>query len=192
MITFSNNVVTALADPVIESFYLVRLGHATPVYKTSYFRDLIMSDGNTYLSDGALVNIDPPRLSSEVDREIFKIVLTDVGVNLATLINDGLVGTSVEARLGFVNQSTRQPYQDIADTVIVYKGRVDSVTRVITTENIGEIAYTLECSSPMGDLDLVRTYLTTQDYLDKKYPGDNSYELIFVGAGPVNLKWGKR
>jgi hypothetical protein len=73
----------------------------------------------------------------------------------------------------------------------VYKGYIDSVAYSISTAASGEAVFHVSCASPMSDLDLIRQYYTSQDYLDKNYPGDTSYEQIFEGSGPISKKWGK-
>lgn len=185
MIQLSTAVSELMNQAVIESFWCVSLGDE---HYTTFYSDLQIG-AKTYLSNGAIAAIDPPRMDSVVDRQPFEITLSDVTFEKGQDIEDGIVGRPVTVYLGLVDQATKQPL--LNDMIVVYKGRIDSASYAISTSSVGESLLKLVCSSPMHNLDLVKAYYTSQDYLDKNYPGDTSYEQIYEGAGPINLKWGK-
>lgn len=188
MISFSATVQDAFKEPVIETFYLLKITGIGN--KTDYFRPLVV-DGVTYLADGTVLRVELPQMSSVVDRQLFKITLSDVTLELGVAAEAVLFGKKVEVRLGFVSQTTGQPDLNLANTLLIYKGYIDSVSYSISTANVGEAIFQVSCASPMGDLDLIRQYYTSQDYLDKNHPGDTSFEQIFEGSGPISKKWGK-
>lgn len=185
MIQFPTAISQLMSQAVIESFWCVSLGDE---HYTTFYSDLQIG-AKIYLSNGAIVAIDPPRMDSVVDRQPFEITLSDVTFEKGHDIENGIVGRSVTVYLGLVDQTTKQPL--VNDMIVVYKGRIDSASYAISTSSVGESLLKLVCSSPMHNLDLIKAYYTSQDYLDKNHPGDTSYEQIYEGAGPINLKWGK-
>jgi hypothetical protein len=194
MITFSANLQALLASPVTESFHLVKIGpragSSTVFLKTNYYRDLIFN-GDTYLSDGMLLGIDLPRLSSTVDRNIFKITFADPTMSFGSWAESGAVGTPVKVYIGFVDQTTKQPVLTSPEVLMIYAGRVDTTSYMLNTASDGEAGFGIACSSPMSDLDLTMRYVVSNSYMEDNYPGDVSYEQVYEGAGPVNLRWGK-
>ena len=191
MITFSTKVSNLLSQPTVEAFYLVEIELPTVLRTTSFYTDLTFDNGVTYTNDGRLLTVDPPKLSATVDREQYKITLADPDMYFAQYMNSGLVGTKVSVRVGFVDQNTKVPLPQIANTILVYKGRVDNGAYGVTTDEAGNSVFVLTCSSPMGDLDLVKTMMTSKDALRNIDPTDNSFEQIYEGVGQIELKWGK-
>jgi hypothetical protein len=193
MINFSPTVVEVLAQPTIESFYLVRvLDGATVMYSTtSYFRDITLSNGTIYYSDGRLLSVDTPQLSSSVDRELYKIAIADPDFNSSEAADAGLVGKQVEVRLCFVSHITKNPLTNIADCPLVYKGTVEGTNYTIETATVGESVLSISCSSPMSDLDLRRPIYLSKDTVSSRNPLDTCCDQIYEGSGQLTLKWGK-
>jgi hypothetical protein len=190
MIEFSSTVVQMLSNPTIEGFYLVDL--QSGLYRTtSYIRDITLSNGVTYLSDGKLISVDPPQLSSVVDREIYRISIADPDFTSGASAESGLIGKTIEVRLGFINQSTKLPELNIADTVLIYKGTVEGTGYSIDTATVGSSVLNVTCSSPMSDLDYRRPLYTTKDAMRSRDPTDTSCDQIYEGSGQLQLKWGK-
>ena len=187
MISFSSNVQSALTGPSSAAFYLMKFGD---VYKTSYFRDLTIG-GISYISDGSIVHIEPPQLTSTVDRQPFKITIADTMFEYGPVSEQGLLGTPVEIRIGFEDPSTKQPFLSEGDTLLVYKGKIDGTGYTVNTAQYGSSVFVVTCTTPMSDLDLTRAYYVTQDHLDKNYAEDTAYEQLFEGSGQINIKWGR-
>ena len=198
MIALSSILTQVLRAPTIESFLLVTIGS---LHKTTFYRD-VLYDGVTYLADGTLESVEPPRITSTVDKAAFRVTLNDPDIALGgvTFLDSqgvsrnllGAVGHPLSVRMAFVDQVTRQPILTPADTFVVYAGRIDSTGFNIDTETAGNSLFVISGTSPMGDLDLTKAFYTSQDFLDKNYPGDTSYEQLYEGSGPVNLRWGKK
>jgi hypothetical protein len=187
MITFSPAIIAILENPSIETFYIVKIGsYAT----TSYFNNTIINNV-TYLADGKLVTVDPPRLSTTVDRELYKVILTDSDYALGNLMQTGLVGQDFEVRLLFLNPATNLPLTNVEDTILVYKGAVDNIAYSIDTGNNGSVALAITGTSPMSNLDLAKPFTASKDFMRNKYPTDSCFDQVYEGSGPVNLKWGK-
>lgn len=188
MIAFSPVIQELLSQPVVESFYLLKVGAG--YLKTSFYSDIIVG-GDSYVSDGVILSVEPPQLLSVVDKQLFKIALADPNQELGQFAEGALLGMPIEVRAGFVDQATKQPYTLLEDTLLVYKGVIDSAAYAISTSKIGNVVFNLTCTSPMSDLDLTRAYYTSQDFSDKNFSGDTAYSQIYEGAGPINLRWGK-
>lgn len=162
---------------------------------TTFFRDVTTMNGATpiatYLSDGKIVSIDAPKLSSTVDREIFKISFADPNFTFGATIDSGLIGKLVDVKIGFVNQTTKQPELDAENVITVYRGNIDSSDYAINTAEIGEVLLNVGCSSPMNDLDLVKAFYTTKDAASTRDSSDTAFDQIYEGSGILQLKWGK-
>lgn len=188
MIKFSSTVINLLQNPSVEAFYCVTIN----TYKTtSFYSNVTLSNNETFLSDGKLISVDPPKISATVDREIFKVTLADPDYTLGAQFQTGLVGNNFEIRILLVDPSTNQPYLNITDTILAYKGIVDNIGYSIQTSNTGETIIGISGASPMNDLDLTRNFYTSREYIKTKYPDDTCFDQIYEGSGPVNLKWGK-
>lgn len=188
MITFSTAIQNILAQPVVEEFHLVRIGN----YRTtSYFYNITLSNGDVYLADGKLVGVDTPRLSSTVDRELYKVTLADNDYSLSTVVEGSFVGLPFEVRIGFVDQTTKQPLTTITDTLLAYKGIIDSGGYSINPADVGDVILQVTGASPMADLDATRTFYGSKDFIRSLAPNDSSFDQVYEGSGPVSLKWGK-
>lgn len=198
MIQFSTTVRDILAQPTIEAFYLVEV-YVSPqtIYRsTTYYRDVIITNNstpvNTYYNDGKLIQVDTPRLSSTVDRELFKISFADPSFTFGASVDSGLIGKLVDVKLGFVNQLTKLPELDISNLLTIYRGKIDSTEYSINTADTGEVLLNVNCSSPMNDLDLTKSFYTTKDAASGRDISDTSFDQIYEGSGVLQLKWGKK
>lgn len=193
MISFNSTLIALLQNPTVNAFYMVKIGIGSSTFyrTTSHFANITLSNGDTYLSDGKLLSADVPRLSATVDREVYKITLADPDYSLGATMQSGLVGKLFEVRVGFIDPTTNIPYTDVANTILAYKGIVDSIGYSIETGNIGQAILTVSGASPMADLDLTRTPYTSKEYIRGISQNDSCFDQVYEGAGPVNLKWGK-
>lgn len=194
MIQFNQTLINVLSQPSIESFYLVKIAaiELSPYLITSYASNITLSNGETYINDGRLVSVTPPKLSTVVDREIYTITLTDSDYFYGQFAETGLVGKKVEVRVGFINQNTGLPLTDISDTLLIYRGQVDSASYSIDTSNVGSVIFTLSCASPMANLDGVKVFYGSKPFMRDLNTEDTSFDQVYEGSGKINLKWGKR
>ena len=186
MRNFSTTVQSIIDSGNIKFFYLIDLYFNSTYHLTSYSRD-IDYDGNVYTSDGGLFEIDAPKLSSIVDREAYKVIVADLDDSLLTDIRSNVVGKDILVRLGFINPANNQPLLDPQDIVYVYKGFVDSPEIVNNWES--KLA-SIEGTSPMADLDMVNSYVTSRDSIKQRNPNDTSFDEIY-DSSELDLKWGK-
>jgi hypothetical protein len=108
MVVLSDNIKACLALDSVEAFYLLRITNAdnSVIYaSTTYFKDIVLSNGYSYTADDLIVAVDSPQISSSVDREQYKIVLADPTFAQGVSASTGLVGKYLETRIGFINRS---------------------------------------------------------------------------------------
>lgn len=189
MIQLNSTVQNILMQPLVEAFYLVNIADT---YKTtSFFDDITLSNGEEYAADGYLLSVDPPRLSTTVDKEAFKLVLADPEFLTGPFVDQGLVGQSAHIRLGFINQTTKQPELHVDNTLTIYKGRVDAVAYGANLKGVGDVGLSIICASPMSNLDLRKQFFTSKEFVRNLSSDDSSCDQVFVGSGTIQLKWGK-
>jgi hypothetical protein len=196
MITFSSTIGSILNSKNIKYFYLVNIQDLGNY--TSLPFDIQMDDTITYNSDGGLYSVEPPSLSSIVDRATYKLLLLDPTFSLRNYLEQGAVGKQVVIRLGFFNTTSAlvdgtnvgEPFKALSNTITVYKGIIDTYSYSIDLRE-GSSIVELEISSPMADLDLVKGYHTNKDFLSQLNANDTAYNEVYDGASSVKLKWGK-
>lgn len=195
-------VVSALmARSSIKYFFLVSIRGTD--HSSSLPYNITMGNGTTYLADNGLIGVEPPRLSTTVDREAYKIAFADPQFTMKSYFEDGAVGDTVEVRLGFINPTDSpivgsdavdvqpgMPFLAMADTIVTYRGTVDNHGYTINFDE-NSVTATVEGSSPMADLDLVRTFQTSKECLKQFAPTDTAYDQVFDGSEEIIIKWGK-
>lgn len=174
-------------DPSLDSTRWTLSGYRS----TSFYSNVTLSNGEVFVSDGAIISVSPPQLTSSVDRELFRVALADPNLLLGNLIGStGLATKLLEVRFCFLDVNS-QPLTDLQDTLLAYKGVVDSTGYTYSTENIGEIVLNISGSSPMADLDTTRNFYTSKEFVKTININDTTYDQIYEGSGVVRLKWGK-
>jgi hypothetical protein len=201
--TCINTVVNRLGT---EVFLLVEILKSPPILLTTLGYNITMSGPGyttrTYTADGPIVAIDPPRMSKTVDREAYKINLADTDGSLRVLFDEGLVGTEVAVIMGFINNGppltsssgvsvgTGEAFTDYRDTIVVYRGAVDT-TGITTSFSEDTNIATIECSSPMASLDMKNSFFTSKDSMRTRHPTDCSFDFVHQTSGAAILLWGK-
>lgn len=189
MIQFSQTLVNILNQPSIEAFYLVDiLGYRT----TNYYTNITLSNNETFLSDGKLLSVTPPKLSTVVDRELYNITFADPNFEYGQFAEAGLVGQPVSVRLCVVDPVTELPLTNINDTILVYKGRVDSANYSIDTNEVGSTQFNVNCASPMANLEGVKAFYGSKQFIRNLNSNDSSFDQVYEGAGTLAMKWGKK
>lgn len=189
MITVTARMKELMEQVPMEPFYMVEIG---TVYRTtSFYSDITLSDSRVFASDGKLVYLDPPRLSTSVDREQYKIQLADPEFMLGAYADQGLTGMSVEVRAGFVDKLTNLPETNIENTLLIYGGTIDGTSYNTDVRIIGENLLSITCSSPMADLDMKKRIFLSKDFIRNRNPDDACCDQIYEGSGAIRLKWGR-
>jgi hypothetical protein len=189
MIQFSPLVQQALQSTT-EGFYLVKVTKGPTVLfaATSYNRDLTLSDGVLHPANDRLQGVDAPSVSTTIDRQIYKVAISDPEFEYGDLIK---IGSMLEVRLGFLNPITNIPMTLLSDTALVYKGRVSDVRYEIEAATEGDVTLIVAGASPMLNLARKSNFLFNKEAVRARNPADSSADALFQGSGAALLKWGK-
>lgn len=179
------------------SFFLVRIG---TTYKSTTHTSQIVVGGNTYVSDGLVLKIDPIRLTSTVDREQFSIIIVDPTFAMAGIIEPGtnpltstgsLTGISLGIDLGFIDISTGVPSVTSADYITIYSGTIDTWAYASDVANRGSVGFKITGTSPMNNLDQKQFIEISKQAIRAKNPADSCADNIYDGSLALTLRWGK-
>ena len=183
---FSTPVQTVLnSTNRVKYFFLIELVLGSTYNFTSFYRD-ISWDSKTWNSDGGLFEVDSPQFSSIVDREAYRVVLTDLDDTLQSEFRSGVIGKAINVYVGFCD-SNGDPLTGAGDIVSIYSGYVDSPQVAIDWETK---TASIEGTSPMADLDQVKTVMVSRDGMDQFDATDTAYDRIFEDSETL-VKWGK-
>ena len=182
---FSTAVQTVLDSDLIEYAFLIKLSFNSTYYLTSNSYDVVY-DGNTYLANSGLYSFDSPKFSTVVDRESYKVVISELFDEMMPEFKLNVVGKPIEVFVA-LRDANGDLLMTTSDVLNVYKGTVDKPS--ISNDFDQKLAI-LEGTSPMSDLDLVRSFITSKDGMDQKSSTDTSFDDIYDG-NEVTLKWGK-
>ncbi len=182
---FSTAVQTVLDSDLIEYAFLIKMSFNSTYYLTSNSYDVVY-DGNTYLANGGLYEFDSPKFSTVVDRESYRVVISELFDEMMPEFKLNVVGKPIEVFVA-LRDANGDLLLTTSDVLNVYKGTVDKPS--ISNDFDQKLAI-LEGTSPMSDLDLVRTFITSKDGMDQKSSTDTSFDDIYDGT-EVTLKWGK-
>jgi len=194
---FSSAVTTAINAERFKYFFLIELTFTlfnpnsnqyedTEYYFTSYNRDLDWNS-NTYIADGGLFEFEPPNFSSVLDREAYKVVITDISDQFAAHFKSGVIGSPIKVRAGIIDPSTDQPLTATEDIISLYSGFIDGPS----IENNWDTKLALiEGTSPMADLDQINVRMVSKDGMDQLDSLDTSFDSLYEDS-EINLKWGK-
>lgn len=200
---FSSNVDTLINKDQIAYFYLIKIGPfkdlsdtPTTLYHTAVPGGVTM-DGHFYTDANSLIHVDPPRQSSVVDRESYKISYADPDFYYRALFEKGFSGVPIQISVGFYNTEDYTiggadpgfPLQNIDDILVIYSGTSD--THGYSVDMSGDVTVTIECTSPMGALEMTKSIITTRDSMNQIDPTDTCYDQVFEGSKGIDLLWGK-
>lgn len=182
---FSAAVQTVLDSDLIEYAFLIKLSFNSNYYLTSNGYDVVY-DGNKYLANSGLYEYDSPKFSTVVDRESYKVVISELFDEMMPEFKLNVVGKSIEVFVA-LRDANGDLLLSPSDVLKVYKGTVDKP--VISNDFETKLAV-LEGTSPMSDLDLVKTFITSKDSMDQKSATDTSFDEVYDGS-EITIKWGK-
>jgi hypothetical protein len=205
MIKLTTFQINTLSKSSVEAFYIVEVGYKTnevvlgnTVWQTDYKRlstfqrDITLSDGRTFIGNSPIIELQPPKISSVVDREQYIITLADVNYEYGVLSENNLVGMPAQVGIVFIDYDTKEPNLDANEVLIVYKGQIDAASYLIETSEIGSTVYKLACASPVANLEAVKSFYTSKSFLKDKIRSDDvSFDQVAQGTGSLRLKWGR-
>lgn len=190
----SANVVAALTGADLETFYTIRIAdkNDTVVFtSTTHHSNVTLSNGHLFEANGLIVSVDPPQLSTTVDREQYKVGIADPAFLQGSMAENGLIGKKLEVRIGFIDPTTGLPYTNVNDTFLVYKGRIDGTAYKVSTQEYGESVLMITGTSPILSLDMKKGIFLSRDAVRQRNVNDSSCDQLYEGSGSVVLKWGR-
>jgi hypothetical protein len=143
-------------------------------------------NGNTYEPNIGLLDYTTPIQSNIIDRQSFNISLTDNEKRFQGNISNSNSGRDASIYIGFYN-SDGTPRTAISDVILAYKGFIDGTSY---SNDFEESIFNIELSSPMGDLSLVNTLVTTKSSLKLRNSDDTSFDKVIDRQEQI-IKWGK-
>jgi len=159
-------------------------------YRTTTFYDNItLSNGETFVADGKLVQISPPRIDSIVDRQEMSLVLDNSAVGHGAV--ELLIGKRLVVYQLAIDLLTNLPETNMADLLVITRNFISGVSLQYDTAERGESSIEIKGSSPLLDLSLKKKYYASKEYIQQYEPLDTSYDQVYQGSRLVNLKWGK-
>tara|TARA_R110000744_G_scaffold355_1_gene1255 strand:+ start:2418 stop:2978 length:561 start_codon:yes stop_codon:yes gene_type:complete len=185
MRNFSTAVQTVLDSDLIEYAFLIKLEFDTTYYLTSNAYDVVF-DGNTYLANGGLYSYESPKFSTTIDRESYRLVLSELLNEFQAEFKLNVVGKPIQVYVA-LRSASGQLLLNTTDVITTYKGTVD---KPAINNDFEEKLAVIEGTSPMSDLDMVRTFITSKNGMDQKSLTDTSFDEIYDNA-EITVKWGK-
>jgi len=182
---FSTAVQQVLDSDYIQFTYLIKLSFNSTYYLTSNSYDLEYKD-DVYIANGGVYEFDSPKFSTVIDRESYKIVISEVLNQLYAEFRNNVIGKDIEVFVAIKDSGDQYMLGD-DDVLRIYKGTVD---KPVITNNFDEKLAVLEGTSPMSDLDMSKPFITSRDGMDQKSSTDTSFDEIYKNS-EINLKWGK-
>ena len=182
---FSPAVQAVLDSDLIEYAFLIKLNFNSTYYLTSNGYDVVY-DGNTYLANSGLYEFDSPKSSTVVDRESYKIVVSELLDEMLPEFKLNVVGKPIEVYVA-LRDANGDLLLSTGDVLKVYKGTVDNPS--ISNDFETKLAV-IEGTSPMSDLDLVNNFITSKDGMDQKSDTDTSFDEVYDGS-EITMNWGK-
>jgi hypothetical protein len=193
MITLTTAQTIILEQTGVESFYIIKI--SGPFFTkriSSYFRDITVSTGEVYTGNSEILSIQTPQISTTVDREQYTVVLGDSNFEYAALAEDSFVGALFEVRLVLVDPATDLPLTNLSETIILYRGQVDSVSIKSDLSEIGENTFSIVGASPLASLDASKPFYTSKSFIrEKVLTTDSCFDQVYQGSGKIRLRWGK-
>jgi hypothetical protein len=192
MISLSPAMQQLMEQDIVNTFYLVKIYTDPPALLTSYGdAPLQTTTGETFINEGYLLSVDPPALSTTVDRAEFKVVLANNTFEASEFFDSvKFAGARLEVYLSAVTESG-YPINDIDQMLMTYGGRISGITKEFDTNVEGESKITILCTSPVGKLDAKSSVYTSKEYLRNIVPNDSAFDQVYIGSGRLALRWGK-
>jgi hypothetical protein len=176
------SITTALVSDLAQPYLILDMEFTSGTVRLTNLPYDIVVGGNTYIADGGLTELEPPQLTSILDREVYRIKLVDFNNIYKAHFDNSALGTPATVRLGITGNTT--------EFDVVYKGRIDGVS-IQTNPKEGTKDAIIECSSPFAALDRTNSRMTDKNHQRNINPNDSSMDYVYSAAKEVELKWGK-
>lgn len=182
-----------------QTFYLVTIsGNSIDLKYTTYFEDLTVPNLGIFLAQNNLAEFKPPVLENAANREFYKLTFVDADFQLRAVAESNIIGARVRVYMVAINPFSYsvggadpgQPLLATEDLTLGFEGTLD--TKEYAINPMEQIAiFTIECSTPMTSLGLIKSLLTSKDSVSQFDPSDTCYDASYEGSPSTNLLWGK-
>jgi hypothetical protein len=146
----------------------------------------ITFNGSNYVTDIGVIDFKVPIQSASVDRQSFSVAISDNLSILKNSVSKSNAGRDATIYMGFFN-TDGTPNTNPENVLIVYKGFIDKTSY---SNDFDEAVFIIELSSPMADLSLVNTMITSADGMDQYNLTDTSFDKVIEDNEEI-VKWGK-
>jgi len=200
MITLEPIIQASLDSHQVRPYLILRIydqddNTLKAVTTNSYDLDVLVGVfTETYSANGQIISVDPPKISTDVDRELFTVRLADPEFIEGPYADNGYIGKRMIVRVGFAAEDgyvTAGTISAADNMFIAYKGRIESTSYLLSTKELGESILEITCASPMADLDFKKSIYTSRDFVRGRNVNDTSCDSVFGGSGSLQLKWGR-
>lgn len=183
---FNNFIASKLKSDTLSTYTLFDFDlENTPARFTSTPYPITFN-GQEYVSDIGVVDFKVPIQSASVDRQSFSVAISDNLSILKNSVTKSNAGRDATLYMGFFNDDGT-PNTSLENVLIVYKGFIDKTTY---SNDFDEAIFTIELSSPMADLSLVNTIITSPNGMDQHSLTDTSFDKVIEDNEEI-VKWGK-
>jgi hypothetical protein len=183
----SNSIENLLSSSTVRPFTLVQLESADRIYTYTTLSYDVYLEGARFVSGAYLMAVDTPRNSSSVDREKFRVVLSDPERFFSNAFRQGIIGRNLKVWMGFIDSSARTSVFTSDDVFLAYEGFIDESGISNDFEALG---VTITGASPMANLDIRAGYPVSRDGMDQINSNDTSFDFLYKGSNKT-LEWGK-
>jgi hypothetical protein len=171
---------------VLEYFALIEVELPNfSLYTTTHTSDITLGS-KVFTSDTGIQSYSAPFQSSDVDREKFSFSYADPVGFLKKKLQSGAASSFIRVRNGFYNDD-KTPNLDPDNFIIAYEGMLDESSYSTDFE---EATVNLSGASPMADLGLIKTMITSADGMDQYNTSDTSFDNVIANKSE-KFKWGK-
>lgn len=146
----------------------------------------ILFNGDNYTTDIGIIDFKVPIQSASVDRQSFSVAISDNLSILKNSVSKSNAGRDATIYMGFFN-SDGTPNTNPSNVLTAYKGFIDKTNY---SNDFDEAVFVIELSSPMADLSLVNTMITSPSGMDQYNLNDTSFDKIIEDNEEI-VKWGK-
>jgi hypothetical protein len=192
----SPNVQFLFSQPYVSTYYLIDISGPNFNTKiTTHAHDLTINGLGTFSANNQLAGFDPPILENAANREIYTLTFVDPEFLFRGTAELPIIGSRVKLYMGLINTTVNeiggaqqnQPLLDTADLTLGFDGVIDS-REYITDPIEGTNIFKIVCSTPMGKLEEIKSYITSKEFAKL---GDAAYDNVYDKASDVELLWGK-
>jgi hypothetical protein len=142
-----------------------------------------------FTADGTLKSLEPPRMTSSVDRETYKIESTDLRLSLLAENSWGLTGRFATVLAVFTDDGSIPTSAD--EFLTVYRGKTTAVVTRMSCGEFGELIVQISLGSPMQALDRKNGRYFSSPRVRAHNELDRCADSVYVNSRGAVAAWGR-